>query len=483
MKASTLFKGLLLFLGLLLSSQAIGQNKFDALRYTQFNPGNDPYSLAISGATMTRFAGFGSIYQNPAVAGLAKMSEFSVGVGYREVNETGYFMNTRSRFNDDQIGVSNLGYLYSFPTHTGSLVIGGGYQQTASFNRASSLDLFNNSHSIVDHFLWDPGNQYFDPAFNTYAIDYDDFYDEYFNVLRADGNFRGMNQYAEIRERGQMGEFNIFLGTEFQPGLFIGGSVGIVTGSYKYRRSFVEEDLRGNYRNAIYDVESILNEDRIDASISGVNAKIGALYNIVPGLRLGISYTTRTVLNIEEQYSTFIRTDYYTTDNDGFNRYEDDFLGEIDYTVRRPSVLSAGIGFYLMPNIDFDLSVDRMNYSKIEMGGLGFSHNREQNSSIRQEFEDVYNVKAGLTLNVSDSFKPSLGYAFNPSPRSGYDAGITYWSVGARLYLGENVTLDAGLQYAVWDDQLDVYSYGSGVATMRQEVERIQGMIGINFRF
>lgn len=468
---------------LIISSGLMGQNRFDALRYSQTLPGNDAATLGMSGASMTSYYGFGSIYQNPALAALARKSEFSFGLGFRDVSESGVYLSSQSKFDDQQSGISNIGYLFRFPTDQGSLVLGGGYNQIANFNRATSVNAFNGNHSIVDYFLISPGDQYFETAYNTYAIDYDDFFEEYYNTLRYDFNYRGMNQYVEQKERGQLGEFNVFLSTEFQPNLFVGGSIGVVMGDYSYQRSFIEEDLAGNYRNAVYDIKTILNEDKINASVRGVNAKVGMMYRPIDGIRLAVNYTSRTKLDIDERYSTFIETEFYTSDNEGFNVYSDTYEGRIDYNVTRPSILSAGFGIGLIPFVDLDVSFDRVNYSRIEMSGLGTIFDRDQNQSIRSDFEDVVNVKAGVSLNVSDKFVPRFGVAHYPSPRKSFDSGISFVSAGFSIGLTKNVLLDASVQFADFDDTLDLYSYGNGVASVSQRVERVQGMIGVSFRF
>jgi len=459
------------------------QNRFDALRFSQTSPSYDATSILLGGGTSARFNGFGSIYLNPATAAMNDKSVFSFGMGFRDVSENSTYLGSQTNFSDQQTGLTNLGYLYRFPTMTGSLVIGGAYNQIADFNRTTSIDVFNNQHTITDFFLIAPGDQYFETAFNAFAIEYDDFFNEYFNVLRADGNFRGMHQYGELRERGQMGEFNIFMSTEFQPNLFIGGSVGIITGEYSYKRIFIEEDRQNNYANASYDVDLILNEDKINSSIVGVNARVGVLYAPIEGFSFGLSYTTKTKLDIDERYSTFIQTDYKTFDADGFNRYDDTYKGEFEYGIHRPATLTAGVSIGLIPFIDADLTVERVNYSRIEFSGLGILPDISENQAIRSEFNDVYNLRAGVTIKTGSSVMPRFGYAYNPSPRKAFDAGITYLSAGAGIQMGENFTLDVGLQFASFKDELDLYNYGFGIANVAQSVEKIQGVIGLTYKF
>lgn len=485
MKTNSMFIYLLLLTITLLGWENVeAQNRFDALRFSQTTPAYDAATMGMGGSTVTNFAGFGSYTQNPATIALSKESLFLFGLSTRDVREDSRYMNTATTFNDNQTGISNLGYLYSFPTTQGSLVFGGGYTQLVDFNRASSINAFNDSHTIADFFLRDPGDQYFVTAFNALAIEFDDEFEEYFNVLRADGTFRGMNQYSELRERGQLGEYSFVIGTEFQPNLYIGASVGIVAGQYQYRRSFIEEDLMGRYVDAPFDVDVLLNEDRIDASLRGANFRIGGLYEPIPGVRLGAGFTSRTVLEVDETYSTFIRTDYYSSDADGFNRYEDTFNGEFTYKIRKPSVVTAGVGISLLPFADIELSAERINYSRIEFDGLGTIRDRDENRAMRNDFEDVINVRAGASFKFNDQITPRVGYAWHPSPRKAFDAGIGYFSAGATIQLADGVGLDLGIQYANWNDEIDMYQYSANAAAVsRQEVNKFQGMFGITFSF
>src|SRR5690606_25753933 len=135
-------------------------------------------------------------------------------------------------------------------------------------------------------------------------------------------------------------------------------------------------------------INNILNEDIINATIRGVNARIGLIFIPIEGLNLGLSYTTKTRMDIEETYSTMIRTEFYSSDADGFNTYEDLYEGEISYTVTRPSVLAGGFGISVLPFAELDVSAELMNYSNIEMGGIGIIYDRDENQAILTDFED-----------------------------------------------------------------------------------------------
>ena len=89
-------------------------------------------------------------------------------------------------------------------------------------------------------------------------------------------------------------------------------------------------------------------------------------------------------------------------------------------------------------------------------------------------------------IGVTDShrhFATHTGILTSILPRKSFDSGISFVSAGFSIGLTKNVLLDASVQFADFDDTLDLYSYGNGVASVSQRVERVQGMIGVSFRF
>src|SRR5690606_17414020 len=142
----------------------------------------------------------------------------------------------------------------------------------------------------------------------------------------------------------------------------------------------------------------------------------------IDGFNIGLSYTTKTRMDIDETYSTMIRTEFYSNDADGYNTYEDVYEGKISYYVTRPSILAAGFGVNILPFAELDVSAELMNYSNIEMEGIGIIYDRDQNQAILTEFDDVVNLRVGLSINASEKFKPRFGYALYPSARKGFSA-------------------------------------------------------------
>lgn len=168
-----------LLCGLVLLAAGLGtiptaeaQNRFDALRFSTQYPAGDAMNAAGSAAAAD-FLDYASVLQNPATLGLAPNSSFNLGLGLRNISEEARYLGSTNSFDDSQTRFTNLGFVYKLPTVQGSLVIGGGYNQTADFNRAYRINAFNERSSITDFFF--DNDFYFDTAFNAFAIEEDDF--------------------------------------------------------------------------------------------------------------------------------------------------------------------------------------------------------------------------------------------------------------------------------------------------------------------
>ncbi|MFW6348038.1 MAG: hypothetical protein ACOC2C_05450, partial [Cyclonatronaceae bacterium] len=404
------------------------------------------------------------------------------------------YLGSTNSFDDTQTRFTNAGFVYKLPTVQGSLVLGGGYNQKMDFNRAYRLNGFNERSSITDFFF--DNDFYRETAFNAFAIEEDDF--GQFPVFRPfpEEPFGGIAQTANVIERGQLGEFTISLGTEFLPNMFVGATIGAPTGSYSYEREFLERDTEGFYGPLETEIdgeaftipapESVILQETIDADISGFSARLGLLYEVLPFLNVGASYALPTRYTIDESFSVDIETQYENGEfaADGFN-------GDNSYEVKTASRLVFGAATQRLP-VNLSVSAERVGYGSLEFRELGdLDFELRQNEAIREDFEDIYNLRAGLSFDLFELAIPRLGYAYLPSASSSNDQAMQFLSGGLRLGVNQNFSLDIALQYAFFDDEqivYDHYNYETDDGSFRQErvstsVERFHAVIGANIRF
>lgn len=462
---------ILLFAGVT-AGQLKAQGANDVLRYSLQYPSYDPVSIVMPGVSSA--TGFGAYQENPASMALFEEGFFSFSLSSRYVNEESSYLGTGSEFDDNQTNIGDIGFVYKVPTERGRLVIGGGYSQSTDFNRALSVNARNNQSTLTDFYNITADDSLFFAAFDTYAIDYattDSSFNETASIFRIGfAQYPGINQNMEFTERGVMGDYSAFIATEFQENFMVGVSIGVISGSYEYRRDFLESDEQNDYNFQFIDtdgdgtgdtdIDNILSVDTISADFTAFTARLGLLYEVSPNISVGASYQLNNTLTIDEEYNTRITT---TFDNGVI--FEDDAPGNFSYKVKRPDRLNLGITFKEQDRFKASLAAEMVRYSqaRIEFEEIQLGSDEDSiNNTIDSNFNDVFNLRAGLEFNVNPFFTPRFGYAYYPSPQEGTNNERQFVSGGFSAQVFDNVTFDLGVQYSFWEDQNQLYSYFDG---------------------
>lgn len=455
---------------------ANAQNVNDALLFSnqavQFGDQREIINPVTGVMPGTAYAsGFGSFLDNPASLALFDKSFGEFGMTYRSVNEDANYLGTSRTLDDSQTKISNVGFIYSFPTTQGSLVVGAGYNQHSAANRAIGINARNENSTITDQFKA-PGNTYADIAFDTYAIDYgDEFQDWDESILRTGfdqyGDFLGIRQQGEIYERGNGGEYSAFIATEFLPDLMVGASVGLLAGEFSYDRVFQEVDNFNDYSFSAIDsdddgepdtdIDTIRLSDEVDSRYNGFRGRIGVLYKLTPNVNIGTSYTLPTKIFVDENYNAEIST---TFDNQsGFN---DSLEGQFSYSVTHPSKLNFGIALEDISGLSISLSTEYTDFSKVE---LDFENDDlledeiAENDFIKETFDKVWNFKGGVSYDVNQFASIRAGYGYLPSRfKNGMDDKSVY-SAGLGFDIGDGTSIELGALYTRWEEESAVYDY------------------------
>lgn len=424
----------------------------------------DPASMVMPGTSF--YSGFGSFMDNPASMGFAGESYFQFGLSNRSVDEDVTFLSQTLNTGRTDNGLTNVGFIYNYPTVRGSLVIGAGYNQLSNFNRALDIRGHNSRSTITDAFKVD-GSPYQEIAYNTYATDIgDDFGDWDESIFRIGfdqpGDFPGITQQGDIIERGTTGEYSVFLATEFRERLMVGVSLGVVSGVYRYDRIFQELDeenvFDGDMIEGGTDIDRLTLDERLRTQFTGLRARIGLIYQLNNHVSAGASYTLPTLFDVDEMYNVSIST---VMDNgDGF---EDATDSEFSYKVRYPSELSLGLGLQDLDGFSASVSADLTNYSNTEVDFLEsdfYDDERAENEFLMNNFASVWSFRGGLAYDIHDGFTIRGGYAWIPSRYTHGDDDRSIYSAGAAFRLTSTITLDIAAQYSFWDETSVVYEYG-----------------------
>lgn len=502
---------ILLLSGIFLSVSTLAQDgespisyKSLALQMSTLNSNGDALSSVTT--SVSSFNGYGSFIDNPAAMALADGSFYSLGwLNQNNTQSNGYIGSlNETEFSNTTFG--NLGLVYKVPTDRGSFVIGGGYNVISKDVDDTFINATNQDNSITDFFK-QSGSDYNGIAFEAFAIDYrNDTSNEIESIFRVDdrpAGFLGIDQFAEIKNTRDIGEFSVFASTEFQKNLFAGISLGIINGSINYDRSFQEVDENNFYNDDVIppsgsdpatDIFSITLTDEIDTEFFGFTARGGIIYKPLPFLNLGASIVAPSKIFVMESFYSNIRTEF---DDDTFtDGDETTFFGEFEYAVTRPAEFKVGATLQDIGNLTISATAEYIDYSStkvdftINTGNLDPSDvailkedEDATNQSISSTYNAVINFKASAAYSFTKDTKIIAGYALLPGKEDLYQFEEVVYSGGLTFPIAENIFLDLSAQYSSRSDRSIVYEFENNVQAVSKEKERLNILAGVKFRF
>ena len=151
-----------------------------------------------------------------------------------------------------------------------------------------------------------------------------------------------LTQSGTVTETGGLNNWMFGGAMDVGPNLSLGITLTYVSGSYRYDRSYKEEDTRLVHLYP-YDLSELDVTDFIDDNISGFNGKFGLMYREPDKYRIGFTIKTPTAFNIDESFGTRATSVFRTADPQGNNTYGpfDGANGSSKYDVTTPWVFGA----------------------------------------------------------------------------------------------------------------------------------------------
>jgi len=430
----------------------------------------DPVSIIMPGTAAK--SGIGSFTDNPASIALHKESFGNFGLSFGSVEEDALFLGNSRSLDNNEFKLSNLGFIYSFPTERGSFVIGAAYARQNSFNRALGFRARNENSTITDLFKTE-GSSYQEIAFNTFATDFGDEFEDWdesiFRIGFEDfGDFLGIRQQGEIFREGGGGEYSLFLATEFQKNLMVGVSVGLLTGRFEYNRIFQEVDEFNDYSSQIIDsdddgtfdtdIDNILLDDNLDTRYNGFRARGGVLYKATENLNLGVSYTFPTKIFIDEEFDAAIISTF-----DNSTEFSDNTESEFSYNATYPGRVALGAALQDLSGLTISLSAEYIDYSNTEIefdDSELFEDELIENEFISEAYQSAWSYRGGLAYELNPMLTVRGGYSFKPSRFIDGDDDRSSLTLGAGFEIRDGIWFDTAAQYTTWDEEATVYEYG-----------------------
>ena len=223
----------------------------------------------------------------------------------------------------------------------------------------------------------------------------------------------------------------------FSDRLYLGVNLGFPCGHYSFLESFSEIATTPSDFTFEYETGETVNFEKgtaayaYTANLSGLYAKVGAIWLPFAGLRLGAAVQTPTALQISERYQYSTSTVFSNSTNRATSPQ-----GEYTYYLYTPWRYNLGaaytIGRYGLVSVDYERTNYRnMRYDVIDDGYADYSDPfSDVNDEIKTYAGASNMLRAGVEVNVLSHCAVRAGYALTTRDTDFVDTKIKSWSFG-----------------------------------------------------
>ncbi len=212
------------------------------------------------------------------------------------------------------------------------------------------------------------------------------------------------------------------------------------------------------FTNRQVDVAKVKLESDLD---NGLGWNVGMLHKVTNSFSWGLSYRSK----IEVDFGGDARLTQVSSGNAQFDAlvaasrpFGRDL--PIETSLEFPDMASFGVGFAFTPNTFLELDANWTGWSSFEKLEIFFTDNSLPTEESPQEWEDVYNYRAGFRWNSSPANQWRLGFIYDETPQPEAaaspllpDANRNALTAGFGHTTGGGWTFDLAVMYLDFDER------------------------------
>ena len=396
----------------------MSQNERDAFRYAQYSPTGTARYSSLAGSMGAFGADFSCLSAgNPAGIGLFKRFEFTLTPFLSYNNISADYNGEKINREKYKFGINNLGIVLAgfIDTVSGwkAIQFATGLNNLARYDGNSMVlgtndgitNFFNAIANQANGTKYNSLTGFMSAAWVHYLIDTLNGNDNYFTPVHA-----LLNQQQLRESSGYLNEYVFSLGGNYDDKLFLGATLGVPFFNYYQRTTYTES------RNPFYD--SLIVYDEFRSKASGINLKLGIIYQPFQYLRLGAAFHTPTFYpKVKETFQTTFEVWNIPIDSSFYDiNYGEDEIGGFNYQLRTPYHAMANIAFIYKNRGFVNVDYEYVDYATSNMQSDSYNFLSE-NRSINQNYRGTHIIRAGGELNLSPVVL-RLGYAYSSNPYS-----------------------------------------------------------------
>ena len=390
------------------------QNDMDAFRFSQTNWEGTARFMGAGGAFGAVGAEYSALAINPATIGLYKRNEITFTPFVLNVHKSACTYNkTTTPFLATTYSISNFGFVIKTTREESmwkAVQFAVGYNRINNFNNQFRITGMSEGSSMMSEFINQANGTPYQfltrdalKAFNTWLID----------TIPGEQNsyyspFTGadIEQTKYVNTKGGIDEMNFSVGANYNEQIYIGVTLGIPFLKYREETKYKEKDIN----NVVAGFESFTITDLLRVSGTGINAKLGLIYQPVHFFRAGVAFHSPTYYSkLKDRFKRTIEVipSDYDDDDDDENRF--------DYKLTTPLRVIGSVAFIIQKRAFLSADYEFTHYGLASMYADDYSFSQE-NQDIQDKYRATHSIRIGGELFLTDKFLVRAGYGFTSNP-------------------------------------------------------------------
>ena len=494
-------KFIYVYLLLSISYTGYSQTFEDVLRYSSyFHEGTARFN-SMGGAFGALGGDLSAISINPASSSIFIDSEFGVTLNYKNLKISNRLNNYKTSSKNDFYSYGGAGVVLVYENRKSKFSVAYNNHILGDFDSSFNIS-GNNNNGIDNYFLYYAdgipsedlliydgetsqsvytflGDNYGfadQQAFLGYqSFIINDSGDNYNNYI-TNAQYNNLDQNLDIYRTGNHFKHSINLGFSFNNHLFTGININMHETLFEETKVFEEFGYAENSN-----VQRIFFKEDLLAYGTGFSFQLGSIIKIKQ-LRVGLSYSTPTILKIEEENSQIIETDIIEKDGLTTYRIDPNTINMYDeYELRLPSksLFSLAYIFGSRGLLSFDYEITKFNESKFDDSNGNDSYLNSLNYSIKNNMAGISeSIRFGGEYRLKN-LNLRAGYLYYKGGDLDLKNKISGLSAGVGINYGY---LDVDIGITKYSDFIKNRLYTRGL-TNKYEIDKDRYSVYASFSF
>jgi len=407
------FLAAILLLGV--TALSVAQNDIDAFCFSQSDYEGTARFMGAGAAFSAVGAEFSALNVNPAAIGVFKKSEITFTPLVISIyNDNALYNGHNSHTSNVKYSLANAGGTFRIGLNQEngwkSINLGFGYNRTYDFNNTYRIEGPSNGSSRLLPILADMQGKKLEQLTNeelwfwySYLADTIAGGDRY--VSEFANNTKG--QKALVETSGANDEMAFSLGANYNDQIFIGATIGVPIINYNEKTKYTETS-----DELITGINSFNINQNLRVRTTGVNLKLGIIYQPVDFFRIGAAFHTPSYFGRVRCTNSSTMSCHFTNGKNP-DSYESP-TNSFNYTLTTPLRAIGSVAFLIKKRafVSAEYEFTGMGMSRMSSNEYSFD---EENEAIQDKYGACHTVRVGGEVYVTNNFLLRAGYNFKSS--------------------------------------------------------------------